>query len=64
MIHTPKVKKKNPKLEMKRRLMNYRNMSHPATGKVPAELVFRQTVKTRHPRRPKLLEKEEKEEVQ
>ena len=39
--------------------MKYRNAPHPATGKVPAELEFRQTVKTILLRRLKLLEKEE-----
>ena len=54
-IHTAKAEKKDPKLEIKKRLMNYRNTPHPATGKAPAELVFRQTVKTKIPRKLKFL---------
>ena len=46
-IHAAKAENKDPKLEIKKRLMNYRNTPHSATGKAPAELVFRQTVKTK-----------------
>ena len=54
-IHAAKVENKDHKLEIERRLMNYRNTPHPATGKVPAELVFRRTLMMKIPRRPKLL---------
>jgi len=63
-IYVAKAEKNDRKLEIKRRLMNYRNMPHPATGKVSSELVLRGTVKTRLLRRPKLLEREEIEEAQ
>ena len=43
--------------------MNYRNTPHPATGKAPAELVFSQTIKTKIPRRPRLLGEKEIEEA-
>ena len=62
-IHAAKAENKDPKLEIKRRLMNYRNTPHPATGKVPAELVFRQTIKTKILRRPRLLGEKEIEEA-
>ena len=39
-IHAAKAYKKDPMIEAKRRLLNYRNTPQPATGKSPAELVF------------------------
>ena len=41
----------DPKMEVKPRLLNYRNRPHQATGKAPAELVFRNLLKTRIPRK-------------
>ena len=48
---------------IKKRLMNYRNTAHPTTGKVPAELVFRKTIRTRIPRKIRLLDETELEEA-
>ena len=50
-------------METKRRLMNYRNIIHLATHKVPAELVFRRRLKTKILIRPKLLGETEIEEA-
>ena len=46
-----------------RRHLNYRNTPHLATGKAPAELVFRRSIKTRLPKKTVLLEKKEVEEA-
>ena len=54
-IHAAKAEGKDPRLEIKRRLMNYRNTPHPATGVAPAELMFRRTVRSKIPRKKKLL---------
>ena len=58
-IHAAQAEKKDPKLEIKKRLMNYRNTPHPATGIAPAELMFRRTMKTKIPRKQKLLGEED-----
>ena len=63
MIHAAKVENKDPRLEIKRRLMNYRNTPHPATGVAPAELMFRRTAKSRIPRKQRMLEKKDLEEA-
>ena len=39
-IHVPRVEGKNLKVEVKRRMLNYLNTPHLATGKAPAELMF------------------------
>ena len=62
-IHAVIAENKDPKLEIKKRLMNYRITPHPATGKVPAELVFRLTIEMKIPRRPRLLGEKEIEEA-
>ena len=62
-IHAAKAEKKDPKVEVKRRLLNYRNTPHPATGKAPAELMFRRSVKTRIPSRIQLFGKEQLKEA-
>ena len=48
-IHAAKAEGNDPRLEVQRLLINYRNTPHPSTGKSPAELVFRQAVRTRVP---------------
>ena len=62
-IHMAKAENKEPKMEVKRRLLNYRNMPHLDTGKSSAELVLRQSIKTRLLRKTVLLEKREVEEA-
>ena len=54
-IHAAKAEKKDPRVEIQRRLMNYRNTPHPSTGFSPAELMFRRTLKSRIPRKKRLL---------
>ena len=40
-IKLAEAENKDPKIEIKRRLMNYRNTPHTSTGVAPAELMFR-----------------------
>ena len=54
-IHAAKAEGKDPKLEIKKRLMNYRNTPHPATGVAPAELMFRRSIKSKIPRKKRFL---------
>ena len=44
-IHAAKVIGMDPKVEVKRMMLNYRNTQHPATGKAPAELMLRRLIK-------------------
>ena len=39
----------DPRVEVRRRLMNYRNTPHPSTGKTPSELMMRRQIRTRVP---------------
>ena len=48
-VHAAMAEKKDPKLEIERRLMQYRNTPHPSTGKKPSELMFNRMVHTRLP---------------
>ena len=48
--HAAIAQKKDPKLEIKRRLLNYRNTPHPSTGKTPSELMMGRIIRTRVPR--------------
>ena len=48
--HAAMAQKKDPKLEIKRRLLNYRNTPHPSTGKTPSELMMGRVIRTRVPR--------------
>ena len=48
--HAAIAEGKDPKLEIKRRLLNYRNTPHPSTGKTPSELMMGRVVRTRVPR--------------
>ena len=47
--HAAIAEGKDPKLEIKRRLLNYRNTPHPSTGKTPSELMMGRVVRTRVP---------------
>ena len=49
LVHAAIAEKKDPKLEIERRLMQYRNTPHPSTGKTPSELMFNRVVRTRLP---------------
>ena len=49
LVHAALAEKKDPKLEIERRLMQYRNTPHPSTGKTPSELMFNRVVRTRLP---------------
>ena len=49
LVHAAMAEKKDPKLEIERRLMQYRNTPHPSTGKTPSELMFNRVVCTRLP---------------
>ena len=62
-IHAAKAKGKDPKLEIKRRLLNYCNTPHPATGKPSAELVLGRSIKTRIPRKAQLFDESHLEEA-
>ena len=49
VVHAAVVSNQDPRLEVRRRLMNYRNTPHPSTGKTPAELMIRRQIRTRVP---------------
>ena len=49
IIHTAVAENKDPIVAIKRRLLNYRNTTHPSTGKTPAEVMFGRTIRTRIP---------------
>ena len=53
----------DPKMEVKKRLLNYCNTPHPATGKSRAELVFRRMIKTTILRKAQLLNENHLEEA-
>jgi hypothetical protein len=48
-VHTAVAAGRDPKVEVGRRLLNYRNTPHPSTGKTPAELMFGRRLKTKVP---------------
>ena len=58
-----KAKGLHPMTQIKKQLMNYRNTSHPARGKVPAKLVFRKTLRTRLLKKVQISEESELEEA-
>ena len=49
VVHAAVASKQDPRVEVRRRLLNYRNTPHPSTGKTPAELMIRRQIKTRLP---------------
>ena len=49
LMHAAITEKKDPKLKIERRLMQYHNTSHPSTGKTPSEIMFNMVVHTRLP---------------
>ena len=62
-IKTVEAENKDPKIEIKRRLMNYRNTPHPCIGVALAELMFRSKIRTRIPTLERLLHKSQVEEA-
>ena len=49
VVHAAVASGQDPKVAVRRRLLNYRNTPHPSTGKTPAELMIRRQIKTRLP---------------
>ena len=49
VVHAAVASKQDPRVEVRRRLLNYRNTPHPSTGKTSAELMIRRQIKTRVP---------------
>ena len=62
-IKLAEAENKDPKIEIKRRLMNYRNTPHPCIGVALAELMFRSKIRTRIPTLERLLHKSQVEEA-
>ena len=48
--HAAMAEGRDPKVEVKRRLLKYRNTPHPSTGKSPSELMMNRSVRTRIPK--------------
>ena len=57
LVHAAIAEKKDPKLEIERRLMQYSNTPHPSTGKTPSKLMFNRVVRTRLPTVRKVMNK-------
>ena len=49
VVHTAIAMGQDPKVEVRRMLLNYRNTPHALTGKTPAELMIGRQIKTRIP---------------
>ena len=49
VVHTAIAMGQDPKVEVRRMLLNYRNTPHASTGKTPAELMIGRQIKTRIP---------------
>ena len=54
IIHAAIASKADPRVEVGRRLLNYRNTPYASTGKTPAELMIRRQIKTRIPSKMKV----------
>ena len=48
-VHAAVALDKDPKVEVARRVMNYRNTPHPSTGKTPAQLMMGRKLRTKVP---------------
>ena len=49
VVNTAIASGQDPKVAVRRRMLNYRNTPHPSTGKTPAELMIRRMIRTRLP---------------
>ena len=49
VVHAAMAENKDPKIEVDRRLLNYRNTVHPSTGKTPSQLMMGRTIRTKIP---------------
>ena len=47
--HAAIAEGKDPKVEVRRRLLNYRNTPHPSTGVAPSQLMMSRPIRTRIP---------------
>ena len=47
VVHAAIATGQDPRIEVRRMLLNYRNTPHPSTGKSPAELMIRRPIRTR-----------------
>ena len=45
VVHAAVASGQDPRVEVRRRLLNYRNTPHPSTGKTPADLMMRRQIK-------------------
>jgi transposase InsO family protein len=48
-VHAAKAQGKDPQVEVRRRVMNYRNTPHKSTNKTPAELIMNRRLRTKIP---------------
>ena len=49
VTHAAIAEGKDPRIEVQRRLLNYRNTVHPSTGKTPASLMMNRKIRTKLP---------------
>ena len=49
-VHTAVAEGRDPRVEVKRRLLNYRTTPHPSTGKAPCELMNNRMIRSKVPR--------------
>ena len=49
VTHAAIAEGKDPRIEVQRRLLNYRNTIHPSTGKTPASLMMNRKIRTKLP---------------
>ena len=49
VTHAAMAEGKDPRIEVQRRLLNYRNTIHPSTGKTPASLMMNRKIRTKIP---------------